>query len=99
MKPKFVRTVAGLALAPLGLEVVPHQLEAECATAADVTIRLCSSEPRFLMLPSREHVPNSDHETRTARPVQWLASGVSSITAQRPVVALAGESVNWYFRD
>lgn len=68
-----------------------------CATETAM-LRVCSDLPLLTTRPL-DDLPFEQYPTAFGRPTQVLASGVSSITANRPFVTLAGESVNWDWNE
>jgi hypothetical protein len=56
------------------------------------TVQVCS-DLAFLTTRPLDDLPFEQYPTTFGRPTHILASGVSSITANRPFVTLAGESV------
>jgi len=83
MKPKTIRTIAGLTLAPLAFEMIPHGPDEACVPAADIAVRLCESPDR-LGRPNT-HVPH-DHFEAEPISVGLSALGSSSSAGSGPGV-------------
>lgn len=81
MKPTTLRYLAGIAIVPLAVEVLPHAVESEDPCAANSAINLCSaSDDPWAIEPWNVHTPHREFETYGSAAYQLLASGVSSIT-------------------
>lgn len=66
--------------------------------AETVLLRVCS-DPALLTTRPLDDLPFEQYRTTFGRPTYILASGVSSVTANRPFVTLAGESVIWDWNE
>ena len=63
MRRRTIRTIAGLTLAPLAFEVIPHGRDEACVPVADIVVRLCEPPERVLIGRQNTHVPHDHFET------------------------------------
>ena len=104
MKPKTIRTLAGLAI-PIAVGPFIRLADDDCFRTADATIRICQPS-EFIIGRPMDDLPFHDYRTDIHEATRWIASGenVASTTStgvgsQFPMTA-AGESIiPWFGSD
>ena len=79
MDSKTLKAIAGLALAPLAYEVVPHHRDDTCI---DLNLPVaCDAGEQYFIVPHGVHVPHAEFDTSTGRLPSIIASGVASTSS------------------